>query len=193
MASGARDAGFAFVIPDAGPSGTGNAVPAPTVPSTGPWGGQFVDPALPATAPAMFSGQETMTGGPTVVYPLDGSLHPTNLLDMTVQWRQGARGQAIYRLRLDNEHGSYDIFAPCSVAECTYSVPEDTWLAVAGMNRYRDVRLSITAARTSGAEDAVSPAVTLHFSAIRKPSAAPRTPSAAPERAARTPAVYPIA
>src|SRR4051812_31446715 len=92
-------------FPDAGPF----EVPPPAQPSgpsTGSWGGQFVDPTLPATAPMQFTGKPTTGPIPTIVYPLDGSLHPTNLADITIQWSQ-AGGATTYRLRLRNAAGTF--------------------------------------------------------------------------------------
>lgn len=162
----AQDSGFTFSVPDGGPFEVATAPPAPAVPSTGPWGGSYVDPALPAGAPMMFSGRPAPAGGPAIVYPLDGSLHPTNLFDTTIQWRQGAAGQAVYRLRFENDRGHYDLYAGCREAECRYPMPEEAWRAVAGLNRDRDVRLTIAAAGGSGADPTSTP-VTLHFSASR--------------------------
>jgi len=162
-----QDAGFTFGVPDAGPFEVGSVPPpAPSVPSTGPWGGTYVDPALPPGAPMMFSGRASGAGAPVVVYPLDGSLHPTNLFDTTIQWRQGAAGQAVYRVRFENDRGHYDLFTGCAEAECRFPMPEEAWRAVAGLNRDRDVRLTVAAAGGSG-PDPVSPPVNLHFSASR--------------------------
>jgi hypothetical protein len=160
------DAGPAFALPDAAGFEVAPSAPAtPAVPSVGPWGGRFVDPALPATAPMAFLGSETSAAAPKIVYPLDGSLHPTNLLDITVQWRQGAPGQNVYRLRFSNDRGSYDVFAPCSEPTCRYAMPEEAWRAIAGMNRDCDVRFTVAGA--GGGPIAVSPPVLLHFSASR--------------------------
>jgi hypothetical protein len=156
---------FTFNVPDVAPFEA--APPAATVPSTGPWGGTYVDPALPADAPKMFSGRESPAAAPAIVYPLDGSLHPTNLFDITVQWRPGSVGQTLFRLRFENDRGRYDIYAGCTEAECRYPLPEESWRAVAGLNRDRDVRLSITAAGRNGGPDAASLPVSLHFSATR--------------------------
>jgi hypothetical protein len=163
----AMSGGPGFALPDAGPreAGAGPSMPAvPQGPSTEPWGGQLVDPRLPATAPMSFSGKESPAGGPRVVYPLDGSLHPTNLADITIQWQRGGAGQSLYRLRFQNERGTFDIFTPCAEPECIYPVPDDTWAKIAGTNRDRDVRLTVTAAGTGGGTDAASAPVNMRFS-----------------------------
>lgn len=154
-------------LPDAGATtdaGAPDLAPAVMVPSVGPWGGQFVDPKLPAPIPANFVGPEQPVGGPTVVYPLAGSMHPTNLLDMTVMWRRGGADKDVYRLRFANERGRFDLFVPCAVAECIYPVPEEVWRQIAGTNRDRDVQLTITSAGAALGTLAVSAPVTLRFS-----------------------------
>jgi hypothetical protein len=111
-----------------------------------------------------FSGKESAMGGPQVVYPLNGSLHPINVLDMTVQWRRGDSSQTVFRLRFQNDRGVYDFFVPCALDECTYPMPAESWRDMAGLNRDRDVVLSVAAA---GNPDRVSPGVLLHFSPYR--------------------------
>jgi hypothetical protein len=155
----------ALPTPDGGP-----AEPESRVPSEGPWGGRFVDPKLPADPATAFIGDPAVGGpaAPRIVYPLEGSLHPTNLTDITVQWTNPQRlgGRSLqFRLRFQNERGSYDVFVPCTDAECSYAIPESVWKEIAGSNRDRDVAFSITAA-ADGGTFASSP-ISMHFSAGR--------------------------
>jgi hypothetical protein len=150
--------------------GSASAPPGFILPEPAPrdaWGGRYVDPRLPASAPMSFSGRESTMGGPEIVYPLDGSLHPTNLLDITIQWRRGDSGQNLFRLRFQNRVGTFDLFVPCTVDECVFPVPEQSWRQIAGVNRDRDVTLTITAAGNPSGVDLVSPPSTLHFSPAR--------------------------
>jgi hypothetical protein len=156
--------GPGFTLPDGGPVG-----PATAVPSVNPWSGQYLDPSLPPMAPGSFSGpgKETATAGPQIVYPLQRSLHAINVLDITIQWRRGDAAQTLFRLRFQNERGSYELYVPCALDECTYPVPADSWKYIAGLNRDRDVQLTVTGAGVAGGPDRVSAPVLLHFSPYR--------------------------
>jgi hypothetical protein len=156
-----------FNLPDGGAAG---GLGSPTaVPSVNPWGGQFVDPALPSEAPRSFSGpgKETATGGPQVVYPLPWSLHPINVLDITVQWRRADTAQTLFRLRFQNDRGTYELFVPCALDDCSYPVPPESWRHIAGLNRDRDVQLTVTGAGVAGGLDRVSTPINIHFSPYR--------------------------
>jgi hypothetical protein len=129
-----------------------------------------VDPKLSANPAMAYVGTPAVGGpaAPRIVYPLDGSLHPTNLTDLNVQWtnpqRLGGRSSQ-FRLRFQNERGSYDVFVPCVDAECTYPMPESVWKEIAGSNRDRDVAVTITAAAEGGTF--ASAPINLHFSGAR--------------------------
>ena len=168
--------GPAIALPDAAPPLMPDgsvAAPEPRAPSVGPWGGQYVDPELLANPVMAFVGTPAVGGpaAPRIVYPLAGSLHPTNLYDINVQWtnpqRLGGRSTQ-FRLRFQNERGFYDVFAPCIDAECAYAMPEPVWREIAGSNRDRDVTLTITAAASGGnAGTFASPSISVRFSGGR--------------------------
>jgi hypothetical protein len=151
-----------FTLPDAARGDPGNGT---AVPSIGPWGGQYVEPGLPANVPQRFAGQETPTRGPEIVYPLDGSLHPTNLLDLTVQWRRGDPSQTVFRLRFENDRGKYDLYFPCQQDECVFPLPPETWRQIAGVNRDHDLQLTVSGA--GNGRPALSQPISVHISPYR--------------------------
>jgi hypothetical protein len=172
--SGTRGpSGPAIALPDAAPVSApdgGVVVAEPRAPSVGAWGGQYVDPGLPVDVAMAFVTTPAVGGSaaPRIVYPLAGSLHPTNLTDMNVQWTNPQRlaGRSTqFRLRFQNERGTYDVFAPCTAAECSYPMPEAVWKEIAGSNRDRDVALTVTGA--SDAATFASSPINVHFSAGR--------------------------
>ncbi|HXI59934.1 MAG TPA: hypothetical protein VNO55_27895 [Polyangia bacterium] len=111
----------------------------------------------------MFGGQEVTAGGPRVVYPLDGAMHPANILDLAIQWQGLSPPQArIYRLRLKNARGMMDFYTSCSAVECIYQVLPKDWQAVGDANRDSDVSLTVAAAG-DGATVPTSPAIQIHF------------------------------
>jgi hypothetical protein len=95
----------------------------------------------------MFGGQEVTAGGPEVIYPLDGAMHPANILDLAIHWQGLSPPQArVYRLRLKNARGMMDFYTRCSVVECIYQVAPDAWHTVGDANRDSDVSLTVAAA-----------------------------------------------
>lgn len=131
-------------------------------PSTGVgWGGTYVDPNAAPNAPTMFGGSETATNGPVVVYPLDASMHPQNIADVTIQWRAGSGTAETFRLRFQKGATSTDVFVSCKAAACTYQMPPDIWRKIAAANSDQDVSLVVSAA---GAVVRSSAPVRLHFS-----------------------------
>jgi hypothetical protein len=135
-ASGA-DAAPAFVPPAAPPivwPDAGEVMPpAPPPPPSGlfphPFGGSFVDPGLGGDPSGMFGGPAASAGAPRIVYPLDGSMHPVNIFQITIQWSRGASRAPLFRLRFENQAGRYDVFTPCAPAaadpdQCIYPLPD---------------------------------------------------------------------
>jgi hypothetical protein len=95
----------------------------------------------------MFGGGETSTGAPKIVYPLDGSMHPHNITDVTVQWQGTGAGQPIvYRLRFSNGAETLSIYTACSTVECVFVVPPALWRGMAAANRDADVTITVSAA-----------------------------------------------
>jgi hypothetical protein len=160
-----QGSGGSGVVPDAAGSGggpVGGTGGAGSSAPSGPWGGApTVDPMAPAGAAGRFAGAETMTGGPKIVYPLDGSMHPLNIADVTVQWSGVAAQDGVYRLRFTNTAGTADIITVCRVAECIYPVPVAVWHNMASANADRDVTLTVSAA---GSQIRSSAPIRLRFS-----------------------------
>jgi hypothetical protein len=160
----------AIALPDAAPVSAAVPVSEPRAPAAGPWGGQYVDPGLPVNVATAFVTTAAVGGpaAPRIVYPLAGSLHPTNITDMNVQWTNPQRlaGRSTeFRLRFQNERGTYDVFAPCTAAECTYAMPEAVWKDIARSNADQDVALTVTGA--AGGATFASSAISVRFSAGR--------------------------
>lgn len=122
----------------------GAAGPLP-VPAT--WAGKYLDPGVPPDSVAMLDGTPTRSDRVKLVYPLDGSLDPVNIDDMTLQWT-GDPSARSYRIHFQNERGSYDVVAPCAASDgkCSYTVPADVWRKIAQSNPDRDVQISIVGA-----------------------------------------------
>lgn len=138
---------------------SGTASPAePLVPSP-KWSGKFVDPGLGGADPSgTFGGAAAPDPALALSYPLDHSMHPVNIEDITIQWG-GAAGT--YRLRFENDRGTFDVFVSCTAAPCRYAVPSATWRTIARANPDEDV--AITVARADGGRVAVSPPTSIRF------------------------------
>jgi hypothetical protein len=131
--------------------------------SSAPFSFPYVDPAIP-DAPGQFGGPAgDPAGAPSIVYPLDGAMHPINIGDITFQWKRGDDGNRVFRIRLDDGAQSYDFYVPCTVASCLYTLPAHGWLAIA--YAHPDKQLMATVAATDGAGGAVftSPAIAVRF------------------------------
>jgi hypothetical protein len=129
-----------------------------------PWGGQTIDPSVPGNTPTMFGGTDAPAPALKIVYPLDGSLHPVNILDVTVQWQGTGTGKAAYRLRFTNALGTLDVFTACAKQQCVYPMPQAAWRAMADANRDTDVTLTVSAAG-NGTTVPTSAPIRIHFSA----------------------------
>jgi TolB protein len=114
--------------------------------------GCFTDPALESTTAARFDNAVAVSADePKWVYPLEGAMLPTNLLDLTLQWQRGAASQSLFRIRVANSKHAFDLYAPClnqGVDEplgCAYHVPEQFWRTVALTLRGAEASIAVTA------------------------------------------------
>jgi WD40 repeat protein len=132
-----------------------------------PWAGKHVAPGLSGDPAGAFTGAAAPMGAPRVVYPLDGSMHPINIFQITIQWTRGNTTSTVFRLHFENQGGTFDVFAPCAAAQCTFQMPEAAWQTIAESNPDRDVRLSIAGSAGPGSPVATSPAITIRFTPAR--------------------------
>jgi len=93
-----------------------------------------------AIAEAFESTVERIDLEPEIVYPLDGAVHPTNLPELTFQFRRQATAHRWFDIRLTTVEGpsfrKYDFLVSCTPAGlgddgCVYQVPSDLWRSIA--------------------------------------------------------------
>jgi hypothetical protein len=166
---GASSPEVAAPVPEVGHDALADLIPPLGGPDVGvtpprPWGGQTIDPSVGGNTPTMFGGTAAPTTALKIVYPLDGSLHPVNILDVTVQWQGMGVGKAAYRLRFTNALGTLDVFTACAKQQCVYTMPQAAWRAMADANRDTDVTLTVSAAG-NGMTVPTSAPIMIHFSA----------------------------
>lgn len=126
---------------------------------------------VPVDVPAAFDGAPTAGSAPTLVYPFDGSMHPTNFAEITFQWRRDA-SQVWFRIRVEGDGADvWELYVPCAQApvlaapsECVQKLDAAAWSHVAGVNAGRAIRVTIAASSGPGGSVASSAPLTLRFS-----------------------------
>lgn len=119
----------------------------------------YRDSSLDDGAPQAFEGPVTNEHRPVIVYPLEGAMHPINIGEITFQWARES-SQELFRIRVSGGATSWDFFVPCqpvpggSSTECSYTLPQNSWLALAYGFRGEDVTITITG--TTGAGEPLS-------------------------------------
>jgi hypothetical protein len=119
----------------------------------------FRDPSVPASPAGLFSGSPDPDPAhkPSVVYPLEGSMHPINLADITFQWRRAQDvAQTVFRIRLQRINDDvFEFFVPCKhvtggpgamANECVYRLPPGAWIDLATMASGETVTADVAAA-----------------------------------------------
>jgi hypothetical protein len=104
----------------------------------------YRDPSLPASSAGLFTGtlDPEPTHKPSIAYPLEGSMHPINLADITFQWhRAQAVAQTVFRIRLQRINSDvFEFLVPCKRVtggpsampdECIYHLPPGAWIDLA--------------------------------------------------------------
>jgi hypothetical protein len=138
----------------------------------------FRDPSLPASSSGLFSGtpDPDPANRPSIVYPLDGSMHPINLADITFQWRRApAVAQTVFRIRLQRLNSDvFEFFVPCKHVtggptaepnECVYHMPPGAWIDTAVTSHGEALTVEIAGADpTRPGTYAVSAPMSLSFS-----------------------------
>jgi hypothetical protein len=110
-----------------------------------------VSPAPFTAAPRAGTGQL-----PTILYPINNSVHPTNLPRITVHWKRALIDQTTFRLRFAVAPGvAYDLFVPygrpvnpggpIDDLDSVYTVPEVIWRHIADRSKGLAVTLTVTA------------------------------------------------
>jgi hypothetical protein len=104
----------------------------------------------------------TRENPPELVYPLDGSMHPKNLLDVTFQWRSA--GHTLFRIEARAADATYRFFTACTQSECSLAVPKSEWFDLG--RRYAGAELTFVVSGTdgSGGPVATSAPVRVSFS-----------------------------
>lgn len=117
------------------------------------WGGKETDPMLGSDPSSKFEAANPTTSTTLkIVYPMNASLHPVNITDMTFQWT-GERMATTYRIQFTNDRGTFDVFAPCmpdGMGRCAYQFPEAVWQKIAVSNPGKEVTATVTALRSDG-------------------------------------------
>ena len=125
----------------------------------------YVDPSIPM-APTQFTGAAgDPSGAPAIVYPLDGAMHPINIGQITFQWSRGAPSSSVFRLALARADGTrYELYVPCSAADCRFTPPAAAWLTIAYANLDGAVTATVEGTDGSGGPVYRSPPIAVRFS-----------------------------
>ena len=170
---------------DASVSGDGNIPIKSTLPP--PWqyyatGNDygFKDPKLAATVKDQFAG--ATTGAATLVYPLNNSLHPMNLGDITFQWTKASGKDQVWRIDVAGGTGTFHFFVPCTALQCIYKMPESEWIDLG--KRFAGQEVTVTLNGTDGKGGEIEASMPTKISSRRNRSSVrsitgppPRAPS----------------
>lgn len=126
---------------------------------------------LPPDPEALFEGGTEVGPSPHLVYPIEGSLHPINMLHVTPQWTRGVTEHRVTRIVVRGDE-AWRFYVPCVTANpfpivgeqdnhCTFRLPAGSWGALADENRDQEVTLEVT---TADGEGEISPTATLALS-----------------------------
>jgi hypothetical protein len=127
----------------------------------------FKDPSLGDDVKDLFDGATAASGAPAIVYPLEGSMHPMNLVHITLQWSRGSTSNSLFRIDASAGQELYRFFVPCTTAECTYVMPEAEWYHLGLDQAGQQVELSI--AGTDGEHGAVATSAPLSIAFSPEP------------------------
>jgi hypothetical protein len=111
----------------------------------------FKDPKLAADVKDQFGGAPA--AGAALIYPLNNSLHPNNLGDITFQWTKTSARNQVWRIDITDGTDTFHIFAPCPALQCVYKMPESEWIDLG--KRFAGKEVTVTLAGTDGKGGAV--------------------------------------
>jgi hypothetical protein len=117
-------------------------------------------------------------GGPEIVYPLEGSVHPINLPRLTLQWRRAVgAGQTAFHISIEprsHPGTTYEFFvpyqpppgaAPRPPEEVIYELRPEYWTFVASKLAGEEASIKIAAYDPAANKNAVSAPRTIRFTA----------------------------
>lgn len=102
-----------------------------------------LDEALPT---AWADAVEPASGGPSLLYPLDGVTVPRNLEGLTFLWSETEGNDVVYRLRLRSGITDISLYT----TEFRYTATAELWEQIAAANRQGEVEVTVESARWSG-------------------------------------------
>jgi hypothetical protein len=127
-------------------------------------GQDIVDPSAPMNPGTYFG----VGGGaaPTWVYPFDKTMLPRNQPELTFQ-AQAASGAQVYRLRLEGQYFSQDVYfgaSKCSGAQCMFQPSDADWQSLSYAFAGQDVKATISASPGPGMPSGDGMPITISFS-----------------------------
>ena len=99
-------------------------------------------PAIPSDPGTEFTGTDTATLAPTLVYPNDGVLLPPNMQQMEVHFQPGSKMGELYEISLVSDFSDYRYYARCYadpakflLGTCAYEIGADMVNIIAESNK----------------------------------------------------------
>jgi len=129
----------------------------------------FRDTLVPADAVNGFGGPPTEVGKPVVVYPLDGSMHPINIGDITFQFRRTDVSQTVFRIDVQGDT-TYSFYVPCQTLnggaanECVFHAHDGDWRDITFHLRGKTATIVVKA--LTGASVATSLPINVRYSSV---------------------------
>jgi hypothetical protein len=123
----------------------------------------YKDKSLGADVKDKFGGAADPANKPELIYPLDKSLHPNNVLLITFQWKQGSAANTVFKIEGTAGSAKFDFYVPCTDAagQCKYNMPYSEWLDIAARQQATFIVYGTDGA---GGAVAASAPITLDFS-----------------------------
>jgi len=124
---------------------------------------------VPADAVNGFGGPPTEVGKPVVVYPLDGSMHPINIGDITFQFRRTDVSQTVFRIDVQGDT-TYSFYVPCQTLnggaanECVFHAHDGDWRDITFHLRGKTATIVVKA--LTGASVATSLPINVRYSSV---------------------------
>ncbi|HLK41643.1 MAG TPA: hypothetical protein VKU41_33070 [Polyangiaceae bacterium] len=115
---------------------------------------EYVEPAPddgsalpPANVASMFNGAGSMSGGPCIVEPPDGSLFPNNWVRPRIRFNPGS-GQTIFRITIHAVRQKNDLVV--YTRSKTWKIPKDIWTALTKSTWGEDVTVTVSSIAAGG-------------------------------------------
>jgi len=107
-----------------------------------------LDPSAPSDAAAQFSGTGLGTGGICIVEPGDGALLPNNWVRPRLRWIPAA-SQDLFEVRVHADSQKNDLLV--YTKNTNWTLPADTWKALAADAWGQDITVTVRGVNSSGA------------------------------------------